>query len=385
MEGNLESSINEGLSTKRDRPGPQERSFEIQKRLEELEEKIKGFGGWSELPEMAKEQWRESTRVALKLEYERPCSGLEDEIEDDEESQALKYRNHWTSVWGHLGDFEDATEIGPKRFWLNHEPQARPYTTIQVFSAKIVRLSEGLRFPLDVYGTIAARDCVDRRRNIIFSHLRDNCQTITEQDPYLLLTGPSRAIVLLDPVFMEVMLKVKGAVECEDKILNFQVDELAWSDTGYSRVRDEHYKSKHSTLNLVLGTMDLSVEACISVRPIGAPLPAAFLVTAKAGNSNPDGPFEDIDSKKIILFDSRHASCPFDSTGFINLSRAIVSVRVTGNLTISIETPEKVLHRMTFPARKKERMRVAKPYFPDGDVGPGLIEVVVIWSPLRHH
>jgi hypothetical protein len=53
--------------------------------------------------------------------------------------------------------------------------------TLQIFSFKVTAIAEELRWPLDVYGLIAIRDYVDRRRNIIFARSRDNCQTITSQ------------------------------------------------------------------------------------------------------------------------------------------------------------------------------------------------------------
>ena len=54
-------------------------------------------------------------------------------------------------------------------------------STLQIFSVKVVGIKEGLNWPLDVYGIVAARDCVDHNRNIIFSRTRDDCQTITKE------------------------------------------------------------------------------------------------------------------------------------------------------------------------------------------------------------
>lgn len=44
------------------------------------------------------------------------------------------------------------------------------------------------------------------------------------QDPYLLLTGPSRAIVIIDPITIEFQLKVKSKADPEeDELLAFGI------------------------------------------------------------------------------------------------------------------------------------------------------------------
>jgi hypothetical protein len=67
------------------------------------------------------------------------------------------------------------TDIEPS----NRDRIVYPTGTLQIFSFKVTRIGEELRWPLDVYGLIAIRDHLDRNRNIIFARSRDNCQTIT--------------------------------------------------------------------------------------------------------------------------------------------------------------------------------------------------------------
>ncbi|TVU14141.1 hypothetical protein EJB05_37588, partial [Eragrostis curvula] len=92
--------------------------------------------------------------------------------------------------------------------------------TLEVFSVKVAEISGGLQWPLDVFGVVALRDSLDRNRNVIFSRGRDSCQTLTDQDPYLLLTGPVRAAILCDPLILEASLHVRGSTQFDDKELS---------------------------------------------------------------------------------------------------------------------------------------------------------------------
>ena len=52
--------------------------------------------------------------------------------------------------------------------------------TLQVFSIKISEIKGGLRWPLSVYGVVAAREAVDHNRNLLFARDRSVYQTIKE-------------------------------------------------------------------------------------------------------------------------------------------------------------------------------------------------------------
>nr|TKW33778.1 hypothetical protein SEVIR_2G261700v2 [Setaria viridis] len=201
----------------------------------------------------------------------------------------------------------EATKIKPTRFTDEPSP---PYTattrkTLQIFSVKVGGIGEGLHWPLQVFSMVALRD----------------------SDPCLTLTGPVRAVVLLDPVTFEVKLTVKGTTESDDKDLSaLAVPLLCW-------VRDEsllnaNYTSKLSTVQLTYSHLLSCVEASISVLvSSGAPL---------------DG------------------EVPVTGDGVMKLSRHVVSVEVNGKLKVSVEAwrqgDNQVVERWKeFPPKKADR------------------------------
>jgi len=76
-----------------------------------------------------------------------------------------------------------AARLGPMRFTDEPAPgySASPMGTLQVFSVKVAGIKKSLKWPIDVFGVIAARDCIDNNRNVIFSRARDRCQTLTAE------------------------------------------------------------------------------------------------------------------------------------------------------------------------------------------------------------
>ncbi|KAB8113908.1 hypothetical protein EE612_053062 [Oryza sativa] len=214
---------------------------------------------------------------------------------------------------------------------------------LQIFSVKVNQLllneeeeeeeEEGLHWPLHVYGLVATRDSLDPRRNLLFNRTRDNCQILTQQDPFLLLTGPTRAVVLvIDPVKFEIQLKAKGTSESEDKVLNFRVlvyhHDYSLADPPF--IVRRRRRCKRSELEFAFTLLVRSVEATISVQVVdGSSWPDDLGVQVAARTA----------SIKIVLLDSQKqqdGKMPIDDDGFIQLSRRVVSVELAGQLIVQV-------------------------------------------------
>lgn len=52
---------------------------------------------------------------------------------------------------------------------------------VQVYSVEVKQIKCGLQWPIEVFGHVAVRDSIDRKRNLVFNRGRDDCQTLTAQ------------------------------------------------------------------------------------------------------------------------------------------------------------------------------------------------------------
>nr|XP_034603340.1 uncharacterized protein LOC117863643 isoform X2 [Setaria viridis] len=201
-----------------------------------------------------------------------------------------------------------------------------------VFSVKVEELTGGLQWPLNVFGMVALRDSLDHNRNVIFKRERDNCQTLADENPYLVLTGPVRGVVFGDPVVLEVLLYVRGTTESDDKELSLLASGLTnlYTSAHNSLLLEESYTSRLRTLDFELGHIVFSVEATISVKVISGP-PDGFYGECVA--------FTDVLKREIVLHNSGVEELHLAGDE-INLSRSVVSVESFGKLMVSVRASD---------------------------------------------
>ncbi|XP_044354280.1 uncharacterized protein [Triticum aestivum] len=113
-----------------------------------------------------------------------------EQLREREASAWEKYRNE---SWERARDnwiwppFDAVTEIPCMRFTNENIKDpiyprlVRTMETLQIVSVQVKEITGGLQWPLDVYGFVAVRDVMDRKRNMVFNREREDCQSINEQ------------------------------------------------------------------------------------------------------------------------------------------------------------------------------------------------------------
>ncbi|VAH01135.1 unnamed protein product [Triticum turgidum subsp. durum] len=316
-------------------------------------------------------QWMEQDIEAMRLKDIDPT----EDLSDWEAVEAKRYREFWEFLWADsFGSWEDTTPILPMRYTDDKPPRgtAYPVRTLQVFSVSVAAIKGGLDWPLDVYGVVAARDSLDHNRNIIFHRTRDNCQTIDKKNPCLRLTGPTRAVVVVDPVYFEVNLRVKGKTESGDRDLSYLAVYYRDSGSSESYAFKNVSTSKLSTVALMLGDIVHSVEATISVRVVRGEWPEGCRGLIFANTAS-------IDAQKIELLAFGDDKLPVVANGTIKLSRRVVSVEADGELRVcvmasSLEDQTVERDSEAFKAKKASRSRRIL------EVHSCKLEVTIAWS-----
>uniref|UniRef100_M8BJ36 DUF6598 domain-containing protein n=1 Tax=Aegilops tauschii TaxID=37682 RepID=M8BJ36_AEGTA len=253
-----------------------------------------------------------------------------------------QHRENWEISFGKCRfDFEAVTLPSPMLF--THCAPSRIASeavlpkTLQIYSIKIAKIKH-IKWPLEVYGVVAARDYVDHKRNILFYRPRFRTQTVTKKDPYLHLTGPSCAIICLDPVHIEFQLKVKGQSRFEDRTLISRPVQI------YNPFRNDWYYRDFSNylckIELCFEQLNWSRQVTIlSVRVThGSPFKHGGQIVCRSS------PCEEDPNKEIVLFDSKYGTMNMesdetmcmDSDGYLTLLKNVVSVQ--GRLKVFIYT-----------------------------------------------
>ncbi|KAI4989923.1 hypothetical protein ZWY2020_038286 [Hordeum vulgare] len=328
----------------------------------------------------------------IKLKSESFLSAMEDELrragqEDSmemEEKRFIAYHLYWERIWGRDGhSFENQTILSPMQFTHCtpcHIPiEAVAGSTLQIYSIK-VSLVEPQKLPLEVYGVVAVRDAVDRHRNPLFLCSRQYCQTLKENDSLLHLTGPVRAIVSTDTVYIDIQLIVKGRTKSEDTTL---ISTFGFYNADNSCI----YLTKNALCKVELCCEQLKQSVQATILSVAVTPEQESLLFPHGGRvvcySVPQAGNEDISaqvsSRQVLLLDSEGGRMPMASNGYLYLTRHVVSVELNGKLLVLIMAGSQ--SQTVIAAQfllQPEKCNTSKCEFPLADGSK--VEITVAWS-----
>lgn len=162
----------------------------------------------------------------------------------------------------------------------------------------------------------------------------------------MVLTGPSRAVVVLDPVVFEVDLKVKGRVPAsQDKVLSYHAFVYAYlTNNGFARREVE--STEHSTLEFTFAHLAYAVEATIIIHVVQGSTDFRARFSARTAGIDEDVVLLDSGDRKVVVADD----------GLVVLQRRVVVVEEKGKLNLRVEASENgsdtvVGKQMSFSAR----------------------------------
>ncbi|KAJ1291901.1 hypothetical protein BS78_02G351600 [Paspalum vaginatum] len=185
------------------------------------------------------------------------------------------------------------------------------------------------------------------------------------QDQCLVMSGPSHAVVvsnpMSDPVIVEVELKVKGVDEFRDKDLSLLAKPLTYSEPD---------SIASVAMLFAFGHISSSLEATIFVRVIDGSWPDCFHGQFAAHTSS-------IGNEKVIILYFGYGDMPISGDGTVKIFRHVVSVEVDGKLKVSFKASNKMIAReVAFNAARACRSYGTLHF------GSCKMEVLIAWSPI---
>ncbi|AQK93507.1 uncharacterized protein [Zea mays] len=247
-------------------------------------------------------------------------------IIDFDVKQGGEYLNSICCV-GNIYTFDHTEEspVGPMRFtnrpW--QDKMCVNCASINILSVKIA--CSDIDFPIQVYGTVVARDCIDYKCVYLFRRDNDHCQLISSNEESLILTGPKRGLALwYDADYVQTDLWVKDRQgHCKQfskgivRIPGNQVFDKCEPETVSLATR-------LSTVDVTYDVVECAVEATVAAEVTQGEFYGAM--TAHTTRSK----------RRIVLFDSQVGGDKCH--GLIQLMRPVVSVSVMDKLKIFATT-----------------------------------------------
>ncbi|KAL6624778.1 hypothetical protein ACP70R_032099 [Stipagrostis hirtigluma subsp. patula] len=265
-------------------------------------------------------------------------------------------------------DLDEESPLGPMRYTDRvskpGEPPYRPCAALNILSVKIG--SSDVGFPIHVYGTVIARDSLDKKCLYLFRRDRDHCQLINSEDESLILTGPKRGLALITDNYVEIDLKVKDGRRLDRQLSKgiIRINGVARRLLDKCEVEIKSLATRLSTVEVMYAVLKRAVEGTIAIEVLKGDFYGEITAhTTSIKNS-------------LVLYSSKVADAMSgDGNRVIQLMRPVVSVYLKDMLIIVVRTGD----------GKYERAIEFTPRVNNGDedqftVGVIRMRVKVTWS-----
>ncbi|CAM0885655.1 unnamed protein product [Alopecurus aequalis] len=248
-----------------------------------------------------------------------------------------------------------------------HESLVR--SCVNVISFKVHESDDG--YPINVFGTVIARDKVDFRCVYLFRRERDDSQFISSPDDMLSLMDPCRALIPNDYVIFEIDLKIKcdgGATkELSKGIVDF---DWVYLPTGIE-TKTLCLNSRLSRVELLCVHVYNPVEATVSINILKGPCNLSRVAASTPGK------FRD---HMILYDDNREAAgteTVFGDGDSVPLTRRVVAVQLDEKLALFLVGGD-VLEHLALTVGQSDEVLVRR-------MGCAEVEVRVAWTavPIR--
>ncbi|XP_004954736.1 uncharacterized protein LOC101779523 [Setaria italica] len=201
------------------------------------------------------------------------------------------------------------------------------YAAVNILSVKVSSLD--VDFPINVYGTVIARDNIDCKCIYLFHREKDHCQLITSKvhGSIIDLDWPKRALGLLDDAYVEIDLKITDDQGQEEEELSkgfVTIRGIAGRYLDKSIVESKDLATRLSTMEVKYAVVHEAVEATISIEVTEGEFSGKITASATGSRLN------------VVLHDSEVAGVmnAGNGKGDMQLMRSVVSVSLEEDLRI---------------------------------------------------
>ncbi|CAL5023708.1 unnamed protein product [Urochloa decumbens] len=274
---------------------------------------------------LRKKEAREKERRDLRR---KAHMAVKNQIRDYDKKQGGIYYSRFCFADFSKFDINKESSIGPMRYTNRVcKPGERPYELCEAINILFVDIvCSDVGFPINVYGTVIARDAIDLKCVYLFRRNRDDCELINSKEESLTLTGPKRGLALIDDAYVEFDLKIKGDGKHNDKELSkgfVIIDGIARRWLSGPVVESRSLATRLSTVEVVYGVVKDAVEATIAIEVVHGDFYGAITACTTSILDN------------IVLHDGIYTDTRI-VTGAMQLLRSVVAVYLKESLFVTI-------------------------------------------------